>query len=114
MVFITWIENTSREEIDFPKGWSVGILHTLLASGAKEAYMCGFDGGNYSEPINNIYKGSKNYLPADSRLTRLTGTTNLNEKGISQCEVLRVGTELTYEELKITYDNIRRKHVVRV
>ena len=29
--------------------------------------MVGFDGSNYSHLINNIYKGTRNYLDADSR-----------------------------------------------
>ena len=69
--------------------------------------MCGFDGTEYSKPLNNIYKGSKNYLPADSR-----GFNTINwdnqfrwlQRDFPKVKFNKVGTELTYEEL---YNNIR-------
>ena len=70
-VYITWVDeyNDKVINIDYPRGWSAGntALYLACKSGAEEVYMCGFDGSNYSQPINNIYKGSKNYLPEDSR-----------------------------------------------
>ena len=68
-LYITWIaEEDMVEDIDFPKKWSAGntALHLACQSGAEEVYMCGFDGNSNSKPLNNIYKGSKNYLPEDS------------------------------------------------
>ena len=67
---ITWVaEKDMVENIDFPKDWSAGntAIHLACQQGATEVYMVGFDGSNYAQPINNIYKGSKNYLSADSR-----------------------------------------------
>ena len=69
-LFITWIEKEDQvKEIDFPKGWSAGntALHLACQDGAEEVYMLGFDGSDYSKPLNNVYKGSKNYLPESSR-----------------------------------------------
>ena len=109
-LFITWIEKDDQvEEIDFPKGWSAGntALHLACQSGAEEVYMCGFDGSSYSEPINNIYKGSKNYLPADSRGYNTINWDNqfkLVKRDFPNVKFIKVGTELTYEELK---NNIR-------
>ena len=105
-LFITWIEKDDQvEEIDFPKGWSAGntALHLACQSGAEEVYMCGFDGSSYSEPINNIYKGSKNYLPADSRGLNTINWDNqfrMIELEYPNVKFYKVGTELTYEELK--------------
>ena len=104
-LFITWIEKDDQvEEIDFPKGWSLGILHyTLLVKVVQKKCICGFDGSNYSEPINNIYKGSKNYLPADSRGLNTINWDNqfrMIELEYPNVKFYRVGTELTYEELK--------------
>ena len=109
-LYITWVaDNDMVEDIDYPRGWSAGntALYLACKSGAEEVYMCGFDGTDYSEPLNNIYKGSKNYLTADSR-----GFNTINwdnqfrwlQRDFPKVKFIKVGTELTYEEL---YNNIR-------
>mgnify|MGYP000633679555 FL=1 len=97
------------ERIQYPLNWSAGhtAAHLACQSGAEELYMCGFDGSNYSEPLNNIYKGSKNYLTADSRGFNTTNWDNqfkLVQKEFSNVQFYKVGTDLTYEEL---YNSIR-------
>ena len=107
-LYVTWVDeyNDKVINIDYPKGWSAGntALYLACKSGAEEVYMLGFDGNEYSKPLNNIYKGSKNYLPEDSR-----GFNTINWK--NQFRMLqrdfpkvkffkRVGTTLTYEEIK--------------
>jgi len=54
-----------------PKEWGAGTtaVHLACQDGAcREVYMFGFDIANYSngELINNIYKGSKFYLPKEA------------------------------------------------
>ena len=107
-LYVTWVDEYNDQviNIDYPKGWSAGntALYLACKSGAEEVYMLGFDGNEYSKPLNNIYKGSKNYLPEDSR-----GFNTINWK--NQFRMLqrdfpkvkffkRVGTTLTYEEIK--------------
>ena len=107
-LYVTWVDEYNDQviNIDYPKGWSAGntALYLACKSGAEEVYMLGFDGNEYSKPLNNIYKGTKNYLPADSR-----GFNTINWK--NQFRMLqrdfpkvkffkRVGTTLTYEEIK--------------
>ena len=55
--------------IDFPIGWSTGntAMHLACQSQPAEVYMLGFDLSSYDEPLNNLYKGTNNYLPADSK-----------------------------------------------
>jgi len=109
-LYITWVaDNDMVEDIDYPRGWSAGntALYLACKSGAEEVYMCGFDGSNYSEPLNNIYKGSKNYLTADSRGFNTTNWDNqfkLVQKEFSDVQFYKVGTDLTYDDL---YKNIR-------
>ena len=109
-LYITWVaDNDMVEDIDYPRCWSAGntALYLACKSGAEEVYMCGFDGSNYSEPLNNIYKGSKNYLTADSRGFNTTNWDNqfkLVQKEFSNVQFYKVGTDLTYEEL---YNSIR-------
>ena len=110
-LYVTWVDEYNDQviNIDYPKGWSAGntALYLACKSGAEEVYMCGFDGSNYSEPLNNIYKGSKNYLAADSRGFNTTNWDNqfkLVQKEFSDVQFYKVGTDLTYEEL---YNNIR-------
>ena len=110
-MYITWVDeyNDQVVNIDYPKGWSAGNTALYLACkyGADEVYMVGFDGSNYAEPINNIYKGSKNYLAADSRGFNTTNWDNqfkLVKRDFPNVQFYKVGTDLTYEEL---YNNIR-------
>ena len=109
-LYITWVaDNDMVEKIDFPKGWSAGntALYLACQSGAEEVYMLGFDGSNYSEPLNNVYKGSKNYLPEDSRGFNTINWDNqfkMIQRDFPNVKFHKVGTELTYEEL---YNSIR-------
>ncbi len=69
-VWITYLdENDGVIPIDFPVGWSAGntALHLACQQSVKELYMLGFDLSSYDEPLNNIYKGSDNYLPSDAK-----------------------------------------------
>ena len=109
-LYITWVaDNDMVERIDYPRGWSAGntALYLACQSGAEEVYMLGFDGSNYSEPLNNVYKGSKNYLATDSRGFNTTNWDNqfkLIQREFPNVKFYKVGTELTYEEL---YNSIR-------
>ena len=105
-MYITWVDeyNDKVINIDYPKGWSAGNTALYLACkfGAEEVYMLGFDGSNYSESINNVYKGSKNYLAADSRGFNTTNWDNqfkLVQKEFPNVEIKKVGTVLTYEDI---------------
>ena len=79
-VWITYVnEDDNINNIDLPIGWSAGntALHLacqqvnsyagLYIQRAKEIYILGFDLSSYDEPLNNIYKGTDNYLPSDAR-----------------------------------------------
>jgi len=69
-VWITYVnENDDINNIDFPVGWSTGntALHLACQSGAEEVYILGFDLSSYDEPLNNIYKGTDNYLSSDAK-----------------------------------------------
>ena len=110
-VYITWVDeyNDKVINIDYPRGWSAGntALYLACKSGAEEVYMCGFDGTDYSEPLNNIYKGSKNYLTADSRGFNTINWDNqyrMIQRDFPKVQFYKVGSDLTYEEL---YNSIR-------
>ena len=69
-VWITYVnEDDNINTIDFPIGWSAGntAMHLACQQGATEIYILGFDLSSYDEPLNNIYKGTDNYLPSDAR-----------------------------------------------
>ena len=69
-VWITYLrDNDNVNPIDFPVGWSTGntALHLACQQGSKEIYILGFDLSSYDEPLNNIYKGTDNYMPSDAR-----------------------------------------------
>ena len=69
-IWITYVgDNDPVKDIPFPKGWIAGTtaLHLACQQGAKEVYMLGFDLSKKDELINNIYKGTGYYLPADTK-----------------------------------------------
>ena len=69
-VWITYVEEDDNiNNIDFPVGWSTGntALHLACQEGANEVYIVGFDLSSYDEPLNNIYKGTDNYLSSDAK-----------------------------------------------
>jgi hypothetical protein len=69
-VWITYVnEDDNINNIDFPVGWSAGntAMHLACQQGASEIYILGFDLSSYDEPLNNIYKGTDNYLPSDAK-----------------------------------------------
>jgi hypothetical protein len=110
-MYITWVDEYNDQviNIDYPRGWSAGntALYLACKCGAEEVYMCGFDGTEYSKPLNNIYKGSKNYLPEDSRGFNTINWDNqfrMLQRDFPKVQFYKVGTDLTYEEL---YNSIR-------
>ena len=69
-VWITYVEpNDDVVPIQFPIGWSTGntALHLACQSSPTDAYVLGYDLSSYDKPLNNIYKGTDNYLPADTK-----------------------------------------------
>ena len=69
-VWVTYVEEDDNiNTVDFPIGWSAGntALYLACQSGAEEVYILGFDLSSYDEPLNNIYKGTDNYLSSDAK-----------------------------------------------
>ena len=69
-MYITWLkESDCVEYIEYPREWCAGAtaMHLSCQEGSDEVYMLGFDLSEYDEPINNIYKGTKNYLSETSK-----------------------------------------------
>jgi len=105
-LYITWVDeyNDKVINIDYPKDWSAGNTALYLACkyGAEEIYMLGFDGNDYNKPINNVYKGSSNYLPENNRGFNPVNWNNqfrMLQRDFPNVKFHRVGTDLTYEEL---------------
>ena len=69
-VWITYVEpNDDVVPIDYPVGWSAGntAMHLACNYGAKEVYVLGFDLSDQQSLLNNMYKGTENYLPATAK-----------------------------------------------
>jgi len=70
-LWITYVNEVrdAVESIEGHAGWSTGNTALSLAckSGAEEIYMLGFDLSSYDKPLNNLYKGTDNYLPEDAK-----------------------------------------------
>ena len=110
-IWITYVnESDNIESIDYPIGWSAGntALHLACQHGAEKVYILGFDLSSYDEPLNNIYKGTDNYLPADSKGFNSVNWENqmtTTMKEFSDIEFVIVGKDIheaqLCEELKI-------------
>ena len=110
-IWITYVnESDNIESIDYPVGWSAGntALHLACQHGAEKVYIMGFDLSSYDEPLNNIYKGTDNYLPADSKGFNSVNWENqmtTTMKEFSDIEFVIVGKDINEaqlcEELKI-------------
>jgi hypothetical protein len=70
-LWITYVNEVRDdvEPIEGHVGWSTGNTALSLAcqSGAEEVYMLGFDLSTYDKPLNNLYKGTDNYLPVSAK-----------------------------------------------
>ena len=73
-VWITYVESYDNVvPIQHPIGWSTGntALHLACQDSTSpkplEVYVLGFDLSAYNQPLNNMYKGTDNYLPADAK-----------------------------------------------
>tara|TARA_Y100001970_G_C14146211_1_gene809958 strand:- start:12 stop:791 length:780 start_codon:yes stop_codon:yes gene_type:complete len=69
-LYITWLKALDRVRyIDYPREWCAGATAMYLACKEKDCdvYMLGFDLSDIDEPINNIYKGTNNYLSEEAR-----------------------------------------------
>ena len=69
-LYITWLKEHDRvRTIDYPNGWCAGAtaMHLACEQGEKDIYMLGFDLSSYDEPLNNMYKGTDNYLPENAK-----------------------------------------------
>ena len=69
-VWITYVnEGDMIVPIDYPVGWSAGntAMHLACNYGAKEVYVLGFDLSDKQSLLNNMYKGTENYLPATAK-----------------------------------------------
>lgn len=113
------------QPIEDPKEWSAGTTAVHLAcqdGSCKEVYMFGFDLSNFDEQksINNIYKGTDNYLPEYCKGTLPHAWRQqlyLTFREFSKVKFNWIGNDFTFvENSKImecanvefkTYDNIR-------
>ena len=70
-VWITYVnEDDIINSISGHEGWSAGCTAMDLAcelTTCGEIYILGFDLSSYDEPLNNIYKGTDNYLSSDAK-----------------------------------------------
>jgi hypothetical protein len=70
-VWITYVEEGDNvTPIDFPVGWSTGCTALHLAcqdEEIEEIYILGYDLSSYEDDLNNLYKGTDNYLSATAR-----------------------------------------------
>lgn len=78
--WITWVEDQDQVQIipEEYSGWSAGpIAVRMMLEDHKpdEVFLIGFDLGSYDGRINNVYKGTRNYVAQDSE-----ETTSINWK----------------------------------
>ena len=82
-IWITYLkEEDNVVPIDYPVGWSTGNTAMHLAcqdAFIDEVFILGYDLSSYEEKLNNLYKGTDNYLSADAR--GFNSTNWMNQMG---------------------------------
>ena len=110
-VWITFVEEGDNvTPIDFPVGWSAGCTALHLACQdveIEEIYILGYDLSSYKDTLNNLYKGTDNYLPATAKGFNSTNWMNQMAtvfKEFSDKQFYWVDRQ--FEE-KLLFDNVR-------
>ena len=107
-VWITYVEpNDDVVPIDYPVGWSAGNTALHLASkNAEEVYVLGFDLSSYDQPLNNMYKGTDNYLPADAKGFSQDNWYNQMKAVFREFSLYGTKFYLVDSEVKFNEDNV--------
>ena len=107
-VWITYVEpNDDVVPIDYPVGWSAGNTALHLASkNAEEIYVLGFDLSSYDQPLNNMYKGTNNYLPADAKGFSQDNWYNQMKAVFREFSLYGTKFYLVDSEVKFNEDNV--------
>ena len=72
--WVTWVEDIDKVEIipeDY-SGWSAGPIAVRMAiedNNPTDVYLVGFDLGSNTGLVNNVYKGTSNYVIQDAKET---------------------------------------------
>ena len=71
--WITWVEDYGKDEVHIMSedysGWSAGPIAVRIAienENPTDVFLIGFDLGSSTDKINNVYKGTDNYLSEES------------------------------------------------
>lgn len=134
-LYISWIKNNDKSNniSDLPikdKGWSTGATAGLIACNQNhytitECYMIGHDLFSTTDKVNNIYKGTINYVKKDEdetpcinwisqwanlingyfkvkffKVNRTQDQSNKVDKKIKEFNVFNNFTYITYDELR--------------
>ena len=108
-VWITYVEpNDDVVPIDYPVGWSAGNTALYLACQAKpeQVYVLGFDLSSYDKPLNNIYKGTNNYLPVDAKGFSQDNWYNQMKAVFREFSLYGIKFYLVDSEVKFNEDNV--------
>ena len=108
-VWITYVEsNDDIVPIDYPIGWSAGntALHLACQAKPEKVYVMGFDLSSYDKPLNNIYKGTNNYLPADARGFNPDNWYDQMKAVFREFSLYEIEFYLVDSEIKFDEDNV--------
>ncbi len=111
--WITWTEENDEVHI-IPEnygGWSAGPIAVRMAledENPDEVYLIGFDLGSPNELINNVYKGTDNYLSNDAAVTpsvnwisqHLNNFTDYPDTKFYKVNTAPLGTDATCQFVK--------------
>ena len=110
-IWITYVELIDPVvSIDYPVGWSAGntALYLACQHGAEKVYVLGFDLSSYDQPLNNMYKGTDNYLPADAKGFSSDNWYNqmravFREFSLYHTKFYLVDSEVKFDEKNVSY-----------
>ena len=78
----------------------------LASKNAEEIYVLGFDLSSYDQPLNNMYKGTNNYLPADAKGFSQDNWYNQMKAVFREFSLYGTKFYLVDSEVKFNEDNV--------
>ena len=112
-IWITYVEpndNVVSINLSHTVGWSAGNTALYLACQARpeKVYILGFDLSSYNDSLNNMYKGTDNYLPSDAKGFNPENWYNqmravFREFSLSNTKFYLVDSEVKFDEDNVYY-----------
>tara|TARA_B110000196_G_scaffold222639_1_gene191703 strand:- start:452 stop:1279 length:828 start_codon:yes stop_codon:yes gene_type:complete len=115
-IWITYVEpndNIVSINLSHTVGWSAGntALHLACQTQPEKVYILGFDLSSYDASLNNVYKGTNNYLSAGAK--GFNSVNWYNQMKIVFREFLLYGTKFYLVDSEVKFDDNNVSYITK-